>query len=336
MQNIERVIKSLHHERPDKVPYNIEFTEKAHDKMADFFGNHEFENELDNCFATVDFDGFDKCREVKPDIFEDWFGVWWNRSIDKDIGNVCNRLITCDNYADFEFPDPNSPVLFGEKEAHIKTEREKGKSVLGNLGFSLFERIWTLMGMEVVLISMMIDKTFINAVLDRILEYNLRVIENACKLDIDGMRFGDDWGQQRGLIMGPALWREFIKPRIKEMYAYVKSKGKYVLIHCCGKIQEVFPDLIECGVDVFNPFQPEVMDVFEMKKLYGDRMCFYGGISIQKTLPFGTVDQVKDEVKNLIDFVGKEGGYIAAPSHAIPGDAKPENINAMIEVLRSQ
>lgn len=336
MKNMERVIKSLHHERPDKAPYNIEFTEKAFEKMVEYFGDREFENELDNCFATVDFDGFDKCREVEPDIYEDWFGVRWNRSIDKDIGTVCNRLITRENYSEFTFPDPDSPVLFGGKEALIKTEREKGKSILGNLGFSLFERVWTLMGMENVLIAMMIDKPFINAVFDRILEYNLRIIENACKLDIDGMRFGDDWGQQRGLIMGPELWREFIKPRIREMYAQVKSKGKFVLIHCCGKIQEVFPDLIECGVDVFNPFQPEVMDVFDMKKLFGNEMCFYGGISIQRTLPFGTVDQVKDEVKKLIDIVGKDGGYIAAPSHAIPGDAKPENINAMIEVLQSQ
>jgi len=90
------------------------------------------------------------------------------------------------------------------------------------------------------------------------------------------------------------------------------------------------------GVDAFNPFQPEVMDVFEIKRQYGRDLTFYGGISIQRTLPFGTVPQVRDEVRRLIDLVGESGGYIASPSHDIPGDAKPENIAAMIEVLQNQ
>ena len=91
--------------------------------------------------------------------------------------------------------------------------------------------------------------------------------------------------------MGNKLWTEFIKPRIAEMYASVRSAGKYVFIHSCGKVDELFPDLIEAGVNVFNPFQPEVMDVFEMKKTHGAWLSFYGGISTQRTLPYGTVEQ---------------------------------------------
>jgi uroporphyrinogen decarboxylase len=120
------------------------------------------------------------------------------------------------------------------------------------------------------------------------------------------------------------------------MYSAVKSKGKRVIIHCCGKVDEIFPDLIEIGVDVFNPFQPEVMDVYEMKRIHGHQLSFWGGISTQRTLPYGSVGQVKDEVRRLLDHIGKDGGYIAAPAHAIPGDAKPENVAAMIEVLNNQ
>ena len=104
----------------------------------------------------------------------------------------------------------------------------------------------------------------------------------------------------------------------------------------CGKVQELFPELIECGLNVFNPFQPEVMDVNEMKKKYGGSLSFYGGISTQNTLPYGTVAQVKEEVSRLIEIVGKNGGYFASPAHSIPADAKPENIAAMIEVLKNQ
>ena len=136
--------------------------------------------------------------------------------------------------------------------------------------------------------------------------------------------------------MGPDLWRQFIKPRAAKMYQAVKESGKHVIIHSCGKVDEIFPDLIDIGLDMFNPFQPEVIDVFEIKMKYGKKLSFYGGISTQKTLPYGTVQDVKDEVRRLINKIGKGGGYIAAPAHAIPGDAKPENIDAMIHILDNQ
>jgi uroporphyrinogen decarboxylase len=94
--------------------------------------------------------------------------------------------------------------------------------------------------------------------------------------------------------------------------------------------------LIECGLDVFNPFQPEVIDVVEAKRKYGNNLTFYGGISTQRTLPFGTAEDTTKEVLKLLQVVGKNGGLIASPSHAIPGDAKPENIMAMIDVLQNQ
>jgi uroporphyrinogen decarboxylase len=120
------------------------------------------------------------------------------------------------------------------------------------------------------------------------------------------------------------------------MYALVKARGKFVFAHSCGKVDELFPDLIEMGLDAFNPFQPDVIDVAEAKRCYGDRLTFYGGISVQKTLPYGTVAEVRDTVRRLIDVVGRDGGLIAAPSHSVPGDARPENVAAMIEVLQNQ
>jgi len=98
----------------------------------------------------------------------------------------------------------------------------------------------------------------------------------------------------------------------------------------------VFEQLIEIGLDCFNPFQPEVMDVDEMKRLYGDRLSFWGGVSTQRLLPYGTVQEVRAQVKHLIARVGKDGGYICAPAHSIPGDAKPENIMAMIQTVNDQ
>jgi uroporphyrinogen decarboxylase len=300
-------------------------------------GDPDFESKLDNCLVRI-LAG-PPLKEVAPDIWEDEFGVRWDRRIDKDIGNPCNRVITPENLADYQFPDPDdaSRIEHADREKIEKTIVEnRGRFIIGGLGFSLFERAWTMAGMETILMGMVTNPDFVHNLLDRILDFNLRVIDNFCSYDIDGMWFGDDWGMQAGLIMGPDLWREFIKPRLTQMYGRVKANGKYVLIHCCGKVDGIFPDLIEVGVDIFNPFQPEVMDVYEIKRMYGDALCFWGGIGVQSTLPFDTVTEVKDEVRRLIEEVGEDGGYIAGPSHSIPGDAKPENILAMIEVLENQ
>jgi uroporphyrinogen decarboxylase len=335
MNNRERVLTALNHRQPDKVPYDIRFTQKAHAKMAQYYGDPEFESKLGNCFTWFrPYPRNVRYRLVGPDIWQDEFGVRWNRTVDKDIGVPCNQLVTPQNINEFQWPDSNDPTRYDFIKEAVKKAGDG--TTLVSLGFALFERAWTLVAMENLLIYMLTDKHFVSLLLDKILEYNLGIIEHACSLDIDIFRLGDDWGHQRGLIMGIDLWREFIKPRIKEMYQLAKSKGKYVMIHCCGKVDELFPDLIECGLDIFNPLQPEVMDVFQMKRLYGERLCFYGGISTQRTLPYGTVAEVKDEVKRLIEVVGENGGYIASPAHDIPADAKAENIAAMIEVLQNQ
>jgi len=334
MTKRECFFESIAHRQPDKTPYNIAFTKEALERMKAYCGGSEFLANMGNCFTFVEFDRFSTSTEIRPDIFEDWFGVQWNRSIDKDIGVVCNQLVTEDTLNNYKFPDPDDDKFYPDIRRRIDAA---GDSVIvGAYGFSTFERAWSLMGMEDLLAAMMINKPFVHEFLDRITDFNLRVAKNACEMNIDGMHFGDDWGQQTGLIMGPALWREFIKPRIKRLFEFVKSKGKFVMIHSCGNVQEIFPDIIECGVDVFNPFQPEVMDVFEMKRLYGDKLSFYGGISTQRTLPFGTKEDTVAEVRSLIERIGLKGGYIASPAHDIPKDAKPENVMAMLEVLQNQ
>lgn len=327
----QNVLDALQHRQPAKIPYDIRFTQHARQKMVEFYGDPDFESQLDNCLSIVRSYAF---REVRPNIWEDFFGVQWDRTVDKDIGLVVNRLITPETFNEYTFPDPDDPEVYSRYSEALA--HKKNGLVTVKMGYNLFERAWSLVGMENLLMYMITHKPFVHALFDKILEYNLAVIEHFCQFEVDAFFLGDDWGQQTGVLMGPTLWREFIKPRIHDMYQLARSKGKYVLIHCCGKVQQLFPELIDCGLDVFNPFQPEVMDVFDMKRTFGDRLSFYGGISTQHTLPFGSVQETRDEVNKLLDIVGKQGGYIASPAHAIPGDAKPENIAAMIAVLQNQ
>ena len=135
--------------------------------------------------------------------------------------------------------------------------------------------------------------------------------------------------------MGPKTWREFIAPALKRMYGVARDAGKLVSIHSCGDVDELFDDLIEIGLNCFNPFQPEVMDVEALMKRYHGRLAFYGGLSTQRTLPYGSVEDVRAEARRLIGL-GAEGGYILSPAHAVEGDVPIENMLAFIEEAQGQ
>ena len=177
---------------------------------------------------------------------------------------------------------------------------------------------------------------FVEELLDTIVEFDLGIIEEAGRFEFDAFQIGDDWGQQSGVTMGPEAWRRFIKPRAARLYAATHDAGKHVVIHSCGAVQELFDDLIEVGVEVFGPFQPEVMDVVEMKRRFGDRLAFYGGVSTQETLPYASPEGVRAEVRRLLNDVGKGGGYILAPAHDVQRDVPLENILALLDEVQSQ
>jgi uroporphyrinogen decarboxylase len=119
------------------------------------------------------------------------------------------------------------------------------------------------------------------------------------------------------------------------MYREVRSAGKFVCIHSCGDVDELFDDLIDMGLNCFNPFQPEVMDVFSLITSYRGRLAFHGGLSTQRTLPYGSVEDVVHETRRLLE-AGAEGGYIFAPAHDVEGDVPLENMLAFIETVKAQ
>ena len=331
----ERVALALRHRPVDIVPYNVGFTFPARRKMAEFYGDPDFEKKVGNHLAGVSVIRIEYGKRDAAGFYTDEYGTRWNRQVDEDIGNPLPSL-TPENLDKFRWPDPEAPGRF-DRLKQVRRE-QPDRFVLMCLDFSLFERAWVLAGMENFLSAMIADQGFAAAVLDRILEFNVRVIRAGlaeCP-DVDAVMFGDDFGTQLGLMMGPKLWRELLAPRLARQYAAAKERGKKVFIHSCGKVDEVFDDLVAIGLDCFNPFQPEVMDVFALKERYRGRLAFYGGISTQQLLPYGSPNEVREKVAELLEKLGRSGGYIATPAHAIPGDAPAENIHAMLEVLKGQ
>ena len=279
MQQKREVVRLvLEGKRPPYVPWSMGFTKEAREKLQRHYGCQDIEGPLENHLLKLGSDiGF--FHELGNDRVQDVFGVVWDRSVDRDIGNVEGQVLPEPTLAGYRFPDPLDARFFADIPDKIARFGDRFR--VFQIGFSLYERAWTLRGMEHLMTDFYDHPQFVHELLGRIADYNIAQVRQALNYDIDAVYFGDDWGQQHGLQMGPRLWREFIRPQLQRMYGVVRAAGKFVMIHSCGDVDELFDDLIAIGLNCFNPFQPEVMDVCGLLPRYRGRLAFHGGLSTQ-------------------------------------------------------
>ncbi len=332
MTKREIVKQVLDGKRPPYVPWSFGFTQEAKAKLRDHYGAVDLESVLDNHLLKLGSDiGF--FQDLGDDHVRDVFGVVWDRRVDKDIGIPEGAVLSEPTLAGYTFPDPLDPRFFADIPAKFQAYPDRFR--VFQIGFSLYERAWTLRGMQNLMLDFYDHPGFVADLLNAIADYNIAQVRQALEYDIDAVYFGDDWGQQRGLQMGGKFWRQFIKPVLKRMYGVVRESGKYVFIHSCGDVDELFDELIEIGLNCFNPFQPEVMDTSALLQQYRGRLTFHGGLSVQRTLPNGTVEDVRRETGRLLEL-GRAGSYIFSPSHDVTRDVPLENMLAFIELAQQQ
>ena len=190
-------------------------------------------------------------------------------------------------------------------------------------------------GMEDIFIDMAVRPEMARAIFARIrrfyAEYLARILE-AAKGKIDIVLTGDDFGAQNGPLVAPAMWDEFLRGGFAEYVRVIHDFGARAMHHTCGSVVRIIPRMIDCGLDILQSLQPEAagMEGANLKERFGSRLSFQGGVSIQKTMTFGTPDDVRNEVKALAATLGRGGGYIFCTAHNIQIDAPMENVEALL------
>lgn len=329
----EVVLEALRFRPPPYVPWAWDPTQPMADRLRAHLGADDLGPFLDSHFLDLGED-VGRFEALGGGLWRDVYGVVWDRRVDKDIGVPVDwPLKRPEDLARYTWPDVTRDDLFADLPGRLAARPDLFSRY--RLGFSLYERAWTMRGLEPLLMDMVERPEFVERLLDAITEHDLGEVRRALALGVDAVYFGDDYGMQTGLLMGLAHWRHFFRPRLARLFAPVREAGRYVFLHSCGRVTDLFDDLVGIGLSCFNPFQPEVMDVAALLPRYRGRLAFHGGLSTQRTLPFGTVEDVRAETRRLLEL-GRDGGYLFAPAHDIEGDVPLENILAFVEILHRQ
>lgn len=214
--------------------------------------------------------------------------------------------------------------------------KERVLVVAAFMEMTLFETAWYLRGMDLFMEELLCGEETAIFMLDRLTEIRVGMAACYAKSGADILMLGDDVATQIDMMISPALWRQEIKPRLARVIAAAKAANPDILIfyHGDGNMARIIPELIEVGVEILNPVQPECMDPFEMKQLYGDKLAFWGCIGTQTTVPFGSPEDVSRICRELMEKVGAGGGLLLAPTHTVEPDVPWEHLMAFVDAVQ--
>jgi uroporphyrinogen decarboxylase len=229
---------------------------------------------------------------------------------------------------------------YASMPAVVEALQADGEYCLMLANANLFESTWYMRGFEQAFMDLVLAPDLFHAIISRVTDFFIAYVHrtlSAVPGAVDLVFTADDIGGQNGLLMSLPMWEEHIKPYHQRLNAAIHEHGAKVIYHSDGSVTDAVPGLVDMGIDVLQALQFDAakMDPGDLKTRFGDRLCFEGGVSVQHTLPWGTPEDVVTEVKHLIDTLGKDGGYILGPSHAIQAGTPPENIVAMFDTAAS-
>ncbi len=337
MTRRERVHASIARAGFDAIPWQFDLTSAVVDRLKTYYGVEDVAARLgDHVLFAPLAKPPDVPQPAHADLVRDELGAVWRRTArDRtvgDFGELVEHPLKEPSLEGFLFPDGSKPGRWDHVPA-LRRAHPDMFLVAGGIG--LYENGWALCGFQDYLGYIAGEPAFVEELTERLADFSCAVTRQLAGLGCDAVRFGDDRGFQDHLMIRPEQWRALFKKHYARIYGAARSVGLIVSIHSCGNITEILPDLIDIGVQVVHPLQPEAMDVERCRREYGRHLAFWGGLGSQSTLPRGTVEEVRREVRlRLEQFSG--GGYILAPAGAAPAETPAENIAAIAEVAQAQ
>lgn len=371
MTSRERVVTTLEHREPDRVPFDCNFIYEGYLSIEKFLGlTPEKEvypsspwlavsNPIELLEAlNIDLYYIGLGRASSTPLFEygmenytDEWGVKFRKvehpsGLHYDFFDPVFPEPTLSSVENHPWPDPYNPELTKGLEEKVRDLYENTDfALIGKFSNSIFEQAFYMRGFEQMLMDIYLNPEFVDALLGKLVDMALARLEvglKACGQFIQCVRFaGDDMGQQAGMLISPKSFREVIKPHFGRYYREARNKidqfnpAIKIMAHTDGDVYPIIPDYIEMGLDVLNPVQPYVaeMEHDKLKSEFGDRLAFHAAIDIQKVMPFGTPEEVKREAIKTMKILGPGGGYILAPTHYLQADVPPENIIALRDAV---
>ncbi len=373
MTSRERTLRAINREEPDRVPCDLggwvtTISKVTYDRVVSLLGL-KAEGKVEDWVQQTAIPGESvlqqlgiDTRYVRPGTPKRWklkkeedekyyyitdaWGI--KRAMPKEGGRYYDiyenplKGTTIKDLESYPWPDPTDLGFTEGIEEKAKYLYENTDyAIVGDFNFaSQYENTWYMRSFADFYMDMVANPDFVDALLEKMCELHIKFLDkvlNATGKYIHIVMQGDDLTGHDGPLMSPKFYRTFIKPRQRRIFSFIKEKTKAkIFYHCCGSVYQFIPDLIEIGADILNPVQVSAknMDTNRLKKEFGDQISFWGAIDTQHILPFGTVQNVKEEVRKRIVDLAPGGGYILSAVHNIQSDVPPENVLAMYEAAK--
>lgn len=347
MTSKERVRKAISHIQPDRVPANFECVGSVAEKLLKHYGFDNMEQiyqkfEIDIRSVGPKYIGPERktWEENGSEISESFWGFRNKRHwTGKEYNSITfyypfDEFETIEQLENYEWPNPD---WFDYESIKYQCDAHKDKAIImGHEG--PFQIATFLRSMENLFADMVVEPEFAHKIYDKMVEFELEYYERIFKAadgQIDILRPHDDYGTQISLLFSVDMWRDYFKDNTKKLVDLTHKYGAFYQQHSCGAVRPIIPELIECGVDVLEPIQKvNGLEPEDLKKTFGDKIAFHGGVDTQFVLPCGTAEEVKKETEHFIKTLNVNGGYILMASQGFEGDVPVENIEAMYSVDR--
>jgi uroporphyrinogen decarboxylase len=343
MTSRERVLTTVRRQTPDRVPRDIWLEAKVIGRLQSHFGTEDLLSAMRMDVAGVGPDRtaaeHDYSRYfTRPGVTWDEWGrgrIWDQEEHYAEYLYPLERAETVDEILAYPWPDLSEPYRYAGLPARVEALHQRGYAVSGSLAETIFETAWQLRSMDRLFQEIMEADEKAAVLLDHITDRRVATARAYALAGVDILFVGDDVAMQTGLLMSRKMWRQWFGPRLSRVITAAREINPDIQVqyHSDGKINDLVPDLMNVGVTILNPVQPECVDHRWIKAEYGERLAFCGGLGVQSVLPFGTPDEVRAHVKDVIEALGVGGGLIIGPSHVIERDTPLENILAMLDAI---